>query len=268
MPKTSINFSKTVIYKICCNDATITDIYIGHTTNLGRRKYEHKSHCNNDKSKSYNLKQYEFIRKNGGWDNWSLIQIEEYPCENVNEARARERYWIEELKATLNSDIPGRTFKEYCQDKKEIIIVKQTEYREQHKEEIAIKKKLYYEENKQKISQYKKQYRKQHKKQISEKAKLYYEENREKVLNKQKQYYEENREKVLNKIKQYHKEHRDEINAIKAEYREKHRDEINAKAKEKIRCDICDCDVPRRHISTHNKTLKHLSKLKLEDGSN
>jgi len=80
MPKIPINFSKTVIYKICCNDATITDIYVGHTTDIITRRYTHKSHSTNDKNKSYNLKPYQFIRKNGGWDNWSLIQIEEYPC--------------------------------------------------------------------------------------------------------------------------------------------------------------------------------------------
>jgi hypothetical protein len=41
MPKKNINFSKTIIYKIVCNDLTITDVYVGHTTNFIKRKAKH-----------------------------------------------------------------------------------------------------------------------------------------------------------------------------------------------------------------------------------
>jgi len=34
MPKVEIDYSQTIIYKICCKDPNITDIYIGHTSNL------------------------------------------------------------------------------------------------------------------------------------------------------------------------------------------------------------------------------------------
>ncbi len=34
MPKTSIYFSKTKIYKIVCKDVSIPDLYVRHTTNL------------------------------------------------------------------------------------------------------------------------------------------------------------------------------------------------------------------------------------------
>ena len=30
------------------------------------------------------------IRENGDWNNWSMIEIEKYPCNDDNEARARE----------------------------------------------------------------------------------------------------------------------------------------------------------------------------------
>ena len=29
-----VDYSKSVIYKLCCKDPTITDIYIGSTTNM------------------------------------------------------------------------------------------------------------------------------------------------------------------------------------------------------------------------------------------
>ena len=46
MPKDLIDYSKTVIYKICCLDKSIQDLYIGHTTNFTKRKYQHKVCCN------------------------------------------------------------------------------------------------------------------------------------------------------------------------------------------------------------------------------
>ena len=59
-----MDYSKTIIYKLCCNDINITDIYIGHTTNIIKRKYQHKNCCNNEKNKNYNYKVYQYIRDN------------------------------------------------------------------------------------------------------------------------------------------------------------------------------------------------------------
>ena len=113
MPYDYINISNAIMYKLCCNDINITDIYIGHTTDFESRKRHHKTNCNNKK----NNKVYQFIRDNGGWDNWSMIIIEEYLCNTRQEVLNRERELIEEFKATLNSTIPIRT----KQDKKERI---------------------------------------------------------------------------------------------------------------------------------------------------
>ena len=54
----------------------------------------------------YNLKLYQFIRANGGWQNFSMLEIEKYSCIDGNEARTRERYWCERLQATLNVNCP------------------------------------------------------------------------------------------------------------------------------------------------------------------
>lgn len=90
------------IYKIYCKDETITDIYIGSTkTSLRRRWNNHKSICDNQICIAYNDYKYQFIRENGGIANWDIIEIERLVCD-VIEARIRERYWIEELNATLN----------------------------------------------------------------------------------------------------------------------------------------------------------------------
>jgi len=103
MPRLPIDYSKNIIYKLCCLDQSITDIYVGQTTDFTKRKYNHKNNCYNETKREYISKVYKFIREHGGWDNWNMIQIEEYPCNNIREAEARETYWMKELKSTLNS---------------------------------------------------------------------------------------------------------------------------------------------------------------------
>ena len=86
MPRLAIDFSKNVIYKLVCKDVNIKECYVGHTTDFTNRKYGHKSNCINPNSRDYNYYVYQFINKTGGWNNWSMIMIEEFPCKNVNEA--------------------------------------------------------------------------------------------------------------------------------------------------------------------------------------
>ncbi len=136
MPRNEIDYSKTIIYKIVCNDLTVTDCYIGSTTDFKTRKAQHKSNCNNENCKTYDLKVYKMIRDNGGWLNWVMLQIELYPCKDSNEAHARERYWYENMNAKLNTQMPNRTLKEY-----------HAKYYDENKDRI----KEYYQENKEKI---------------------------------------------------------------------------------------------------------------------
>lgn len=145
MPKQAIDYSRCVIYKLCCKDPLITDEYYGHTTDKIKRKCAHKIRCNNPNSNGYNIYVYQFIRENGGWENWDMIVVEEFSCENKNQAEQRERHWIETQQATLNKIIPTRTIQEYYQE---------------NWDRIQIRNKKYYEENKEEISKYKKQYKK------------------------------------------------------------------------------------------------------------
>ena len=106
MPRNEINYQNTIIYKIVCNDLNVNDLYVGSTTEFTKRKYKHKFNCLNSKIDNCKFKVYDFIRDHGNWDNWSMIEVEKYPCNDGNEARSRERYWIETLKATLNERTP------------------------------------------------------------------------------------------------------------------------------------------------------------------
>jgi len=127
------DYSKGIIYKLCCNDLTVKEIYVGSTTNFKERKTKHKHSCTNLKRKAYNLKVYQYIRSNGGWDNWDMILVENYNATDKHHLGARERYWLEELKATLNGQVPSRSDKEYRQENRNKL------------NEIA---KKYYEDNK------------------------------------------------------------------------------------------------------------------------
>ena len=151
MTKKARDWSKMVIYKICCNDLNITDIYIGHTCNLVKRRNKHNNCCNNENGKYYNLKVYQCIRENGGWDNWSVIEIDKCPCLDFEEASKIERYYIETLNATLNMVIPSRTKKEWYENNKEILIEKAKDYRKNIKDIINERTKQYYYANKDKI---------------------------------------------------------------------------------------------------------------------
>ncbi len=123
MPKTPIDYSKTIIYRIVCKDPTITDCYVGSTTDFKNRKRTHKATCNCDKSRDYNHNIYQFIRNNGGWNNFDMIEVEKYNAMNHLDQLKRERYWLEFYKATLNKTIPSRTEPEY-----------RKKYREENKE--------------------------------------------------------------------------------------------------------------------------------------
>jgi len=112
MPLKKINYSNTIFYRIVCNDLNITDCYIGHTTNFISRKRNHKQCCNNEKLNAYNFHLYKLIRENGGWDNWSMIMIEQINCKDYNEAIQIERNFIEKYKSNLNSNNPCKLIKE------------------------------------------------------------------------------------------------------------------------------------------------------------
>jgi hypothetical protein len=172
------NYSKSIIYKLCCKDPIITDIYIGSTTHFIERKCAHKNGCNKEKLKSY---VYEFIREHGNWQNWDMVQIESYNAENKRELESRERYWIETLKSSLNKNIPTQSPAEYKEKNKEKI----TEYRHKNKEKIAENNSEYYQNNKEKIA--------------DQQAK-YYQNNKEKITDRNAEYYKNNKEKVAEKV--------------------------------------------------------------------
>ena len=217
MPRTPINYNNTIFYQILCRDITIKDCYVGHTTDFKRRKSEHKTTCNNQKSKNYNIYLYRFIRDNGGWDNFDMILIETRECADSLDARKIERGHIEELNSALNRVIPSRT---------------NTEWREENKEQLAINNKQWREENKEQYQAQRKEYREQNKELIKIQKETYYNNNKDKIAIHQKEF----REKHIDKIQQHDRDRyvvrKDVLSQQQKEYRQNNLDKVRQKDNE------------------------------------
>jgi hypothetical protein len=135
------------LYKLCCLDPEVKDIYVGSTRSFRQRKNMHKHNCNTPTDKAYNFYVYQFIREHGGFQNWSMISIFTGEFETKHEMHRKEREYIEELKASLNKQLPTRTMKERYLDNREEVLLKTKEYSITNSESIKIYKKQYYQNN-------------------------------------------------------------------------------------------------------------------------
>jgi hypothetical protein len=238
MPRLPIDYANTVIYKIVCNDLSINYSYVGHTTDLVRRKGNHKNRCKNEKDKRHNLKIYRIIRENGGWENFTMVVIELFPCNNSIEACKRERELYEELDCKMNTNFPQRDNKEwriennYTQCKK---------YREKNKEQLAMKKKEWSKSNKEEVAIKSKEYRKNNKEEIAIKQKEYREKNKEKLAMVEKEYGKTNQVEIAKKNKERYERNKEQI-----------------KEKTKLRTIICECGKEMNaHKARHLRTQIH-----------
>lgn len=130
-----LDYSKAMIYKLVCNNTGL--LYVGSTCQpLHKRLAGHKK----DFKLNYRITSTQIIA-NG---NYSIILIEEYPCQNKQQLLRKEREHIDALEC-VNKLRPGRTEEEkavYYQD-----------YRNNNKALIACKNKTYRDKNKDTINE-------------------------------------------------------------------------------------------------------------------
>ena len=100
-------------------------------------------------------------------NNFCIELIENYPCNDVYELRAREGYYIREI-GTLNTNVAGRTHRE-CVD-------------------------IYYNENIEKCKEYRQQYWDTHKEKYNEEKRKYRLDDKDEVNEKRTSYYQEHKE--------------------------------------------------------------------------
>ena len=121
-------------------------VYIGSTTDLRRRKYNHASASLHAPSEVY-----KYIRANGGFDNFDLFEIERVELMgletvgiNKKELYEREKHHIKEMRnngfVVLNKNIPNRNCAEYYQDNKIDITNRTKTYRINNRPMVLQKK--------------------------------------------------------------------------------------------------------------------------------
>ena len=168
--------SKIYSIKNTLND----EIYIGSTTvSLSQRMTKHRASLKCEKRGKCLLYQR---MKELGVDNFYITLVEKYPCNDIEELRAKEGEWILKI-GTLNQVVAGRKPEQYRKDNVE------------HKQE------------------YDKEYHKQNKEKRSEQAHQRYEDNKEYIKQKNNQHYHQNKETLSISHKKYRDEHKEEINA-------------------------------------------------------
>lgn len=115
-----VNYANSKVYRIVSNHTD--QVYIGSTTSpLSKRLAEHRSGRNHHLEAGGNYTSSSEIVQ---FDDAEIILVEEYPCENIEQLRQRERYWIENTEFCVNRKIPGRTQAEWYLDHKAHAIAK------------------------------------------------------------------------------------------------------------------------------------------------
>jgi hypothetical protein len=139
MPKKPSNYQNCVIYKLVSFDTTLTECYVGHTTNFTQRKRNHKNAYFNENHPNHSFPVYGFMKEHGGWENFVMLQMEEFPCETKREAELREEFWRKELNATLNGQQSFTT----PEERKIQVIKNGREYYEANREKKILYQKEY-----------------------------------------------------------------------------------------------------------------------------
>lgn len=175
-------YNNGLIYKLICNNSNITEIYIGSTCDYIKRNRSHKRSCNNQNDIKYNYKVYQYIRENGGWDNWSMVEICKYPCETEKELVDEEQRYYELMSSSLNIRNPSRSPKERYNKNKKEILTKQKEYYKNNKEEINERRKEYnkewYQDNKEHALEVRKKWKQENKEYIDIQNQIYRDKNK------------------------------------------------------------------------------------------
>lgn len=182
MPKKEIDYSKACVYRLIYNDI---NYYVGSTTNMSKRKAQHKRGCYNESNKDYNYPLYKFIRDNEGFDNWVMILIQAYPdCKTSDELRMYERQHYEVLRPVLNVNRPIVTKEEIMSESRERNRIVRLENPEQIKEWRA--------NNVEHLKNYRVKYRIEN----ADKIKEYKDSQKEIISINGKKYREENADKI------------------------------------------------------------------------
>lgn len=181
--QTENKYSRGKIYKIIAEDSN--DIYIGSTCQkyLSSRMTVHRNQMLNKEYNKGKCKSSEVMKNS----NAKIVLIENFPCNDKNELKAREQFWIDSYKCS-NDDNLLNTKKAIIETKEEYDeMMKQSRekwsqnnkdkikaYRdsEHYKELTRQRNKRWREANRERKNELNKQYRERHKEELNEKRRI------------------------------------------------------------------------------------------------
>ena len=149
------DYSNACIYKIVCKDTNVKEIYVGSTSNFKIRMRGHKSTYHNPNNPKNKIKVYQYIRANGGWDNWEMVKIKDVEnCLNRDELCQVECDFYNSMGASLNTHVPKSNRKETLERhrNKPSSIKRQADWYQKNKEKIKIRGKERYDKNKEEMN--------------------------------------------------------------------------------------------------------------------
>mgnify|MGYP003649628179 CR=1 len=188
------DYSKSKIYKIVCNITGET--YYGSTVQPIKLRMNNHKHSTNGRWP----KAHQIIERG----DYLYEVIEECPCENIEQLKYKERFWIENNDC-VNINRPIITKEEHAKLKADWYI--------KNKEHCNNKNKEYREENKEKISEYNKIRRSDpvYKQTAKEANKKWRDDNKERVAENKRKWNEENQDKIKLQRKAYREANQEKI---------------------------------------------------------
>ena len=180
------------MYKIVPKNKESIYCYVGHTNNFNERQEQHIKCTTDINNNKHHQLVYQTIYKNGGWDDWEMIELEKFECYSKLEARMREQQLIIEHNANINTLRAFITEDERKKRKQEIT----TKYKAEHVELIKEQQQQYKQDHKDVIKEQMRIYRQEHKAELYEKKKEWVEANKEHMQAKKKEWAEANKERL------------------------------------------------------------------------
>jgi len=224
-------YSKGKVYEIRQNDVDdSSECYVGSTCReLNVRLINHRSCANKlinieqNTDNNIGMRLYHLMNEHGH-EQFYITSLEEYPCDNSDQLRAREEYWRKKLNAQWNMKRCFRSKEDRKEQKKE------TYYR--HKE---------------KINQRKRQNR------LEET-----DEDKEQRKAERREYYENNKERIIELRKARRLEQHEAQKQKQRERYAKNKDKIAQDRKTKLHCVACDKWIGKNNMSDHKKSKTHI----------
>ena len=133
-----VNYLNGKIYRLVCNDTGKQ--YIGSTTTfLSTRLSQHKKLLKDGRSGTSKE-----ILENG---NYSIVLIEDYPCDRKEQLLMRERFFIETMEC-INKKIPLQTHHEWYMNHRDEYIARQMVWNNANKDKLREYQKTFQDKKK------------------------------------------------------------------------------------------------------------------------